>query len=72
MYKAKAPAWRFAVLGGCFPLFLAVIARCFLLLFCRRDTQDPKNSAAFTGGAAVFSWKNSEKQRWLAAAVVLP
>jgi len=57
--------WLFPVVSRCY-------CSLFLLLFCRRDTQDPKNSAAFTGGAAVFSWKNSEEQRWLAAAVVLP
>jgi hypothetical protein len=66
------PVRRFAVLLRFFPLFFAVIARCFLLLFRRCDCKNPRNSAAFADRAAVFSWKNSEKQRRLAAVAVLP
>jgi len=49
-----------AVICCSWSLFLAVVARCFSLLFGRRDRQQPRNFAAFAGQAAVFLWQNSE------------
>jgi hypothetical protein len=70
--EVSGNAKSLAVFVRCFPLFFAVIARCFSLLFFCRDGQKPRHSDAFAGGAAVLLWKNSEKQRRLAAAPVLP
>jgi hypothetical protein len=45
------------------PLFFAVFARCFSLLFRAISSLKPRKSAILAGIAAVFSWNNSEYQR---------
>jgi len=62
---------RSVVFGRCFLLFFAAIACCFSLLFGARHCKKARNFAAFAKRPAVFSWKNSEKQRRLAGAPVL-
>jgi hypothetical protein len=69
---ARKPVQQFAVLGRCFPRFLAVIGRCTWLLFGCRDRQKPRNSAAYADGVAVFPVQEQRKQRQLAVAALLP
>jgi len=59
-HKDRVPFAVFAAVYSGIPLFFAVFARCFSLLFRSGASLKPRKSAAKVGSTAVFFGNNSE------------